>query len=190
MSHQNPPSLDEVEQLLLNARLRDELEPFLDEATDMLSTQQVPLEIENDFLASMLAWERAPALPISRWFSPELILPNPDTLAADALTRLLWDTIYKLYGERIVLEFTDHLSDRELYCMIVRDILPSYEKKIDEPRNFLHWHCLDETETEKWLAYYATNEERRTWLLENDGALPDRKPLPFARKMPCRPAGM
>ncbi len=57
------PITDEVDQLLLNAQLRTELEPFLDEATDLISMRRVPLEIENDFLASMLAWERAPALP-------------------------------------------------------------------------------------------------------------------------------
>ncbi len=91
---------------------------------------------------------------------------------------------------RIVLEFTDHLSDRELYCVIARDILPSYEKKIEEPRNYLHWHCLDESESELWLTYYATDEERRAWLMSNDGGLPDRKPLPYPRKMPSRPQGM
>jgi hypothetical protein len=189
MSTKNPTT-DEVEQLLLNAQLRTELEPFLDEATDLLSMQRVPLEIENDFLASMLAWERAPALPISRWFSPELVLPHPDSLTDSQLNRLLWDTIHRLHVQRIVLEFTDHLSDRELYCVIARDILPSYEKKIEEPRNYLHWHCLDESESELWLTYYATDEERRTWLLNNDGALPERKSIQYPRKMPSRPQGM
>jgi len=181
---------DEVDQLLLNAQLRTELEPFLDEATELLSMRRVSLEMENDFLASMLAWERAPALPISRWFTPELTLPNPDTLTPQALQRLLWDTIHRLHGQRIVLEFTDHLSDRELYCVIARDILPSYEKKIEEPRNYLHWHCLDESESELWLTYYASDEERRGWLLSNEGSLPERKALPYSRKMPSRPQGM
>ncbi len=190
MSKHNSPTTDEVNQLLRNARLRDELEPFLDEATDMLSMQRVPLEIENDFLESMLAWERAPALPISRWFTPELILPNPDTLSVESLHKFLWEAIQKLHSQQIILEFTDHLSDRDLYCMIARDILPSYEKKIEEARNFLHWHCIDESETDLWLTYYATDEERRAWLLENEGALPDRQPLPYPRKMPSRPQGI
>ena len=190
MNNYNSPTTDEVEQLLLNAKLRDELEPFLDEATDVLTMQQLPLEVENDFLASMLAWERAPALPISRWFTPELMLPNSEDLSATMLTRILNDTIEKLYSLRIVLQFTEHLSDRELYRLIARDILPSYEKKIEEPRNYLHWHCLDESDSELWLSYYADAAERRTWLIDNAGALPEQRPLPYPRKMPHRPSSL
>ncbi len=79
----------------------------------------------------MLAWERAPALPISHWFNPPLSLPHPDTLDSATLHGLLWQTIRQLHCERIVLECTDHLSDRELYTMLFRDILPSCEKKVD-----------------------------------------------------------
>ena len=47
----------------------------------------------------------------------------------------------KLFQKRIVLDFTDHLNDRELYCLIFRDILPAREKKLDGPSNYLHWDC-------------------------------------------------
>ena len=63
---------DEVDQLLLNAELRDQLEPFLDESLDLLNVSRLPTEAENEFLASMLAWERAPTLPIAQWFAPAL----------------------------------------------------------------------------------------------------------------------
>jgi len=78
MTHLPFPLEDEVDQLLLNAQLRDELEPYLDEAVDLVAVRHLPLSQENDFLQSMLAWERAPALPISRWFAPELLLPRMD----------------------------------------------------------------------------------------------------------------
>ena len=190
MNTKKPPTTDEVDQLLLNAQLRDELEPFLDEAMQLLTMKQMPLQTENEFLASMLAWERAPALPISRWFTPELKLPRADSLTDAQVHDLLWDTLHKLHSQRIVLQCTDHLSDRQLYCLIARDILPSYEKKIDEPRNFLHWHCVDENQTELWLAYYATDAERRSWVVETGGVLPPRRPLPYPRKMPNRPSGI
>ena len=190
MSTQKPPTADEVDQILLNARLRDELEPYLDEATAMLSLRPMPLETENDFLASMLAWERAPALPISRWFEPELVLPRADELDDRRLHEVLWDTIHKLTAQQIVLEFTDHLSDRQLYCLIARDILPSYEKKIEHKRSYLHWHCIDESESELWLKYYAGDEERRAWLLANDGPLPPKCDPPYPRKMPTKSASM
>ncbi len=182
------PKNDEVDQLMLNARLRDELEPFFDESVSLLNMQRLPTTKENEFLASMLAWERAPVLPISQWFVPELKLPHPDSLDDAGLHELLWGTIEKLYTQRIVLDFTDHLSDRKLYCLIYRDILPSPEKKVDLPKNYLHWHCLDVTdEPETWLRFYASQLEREEWAEQTGQELPDPETPPFGRKMPRRP---
>ena len=178
---------DEVDQLMLNARLRDELEPFLDESLELLNNRRMSTPSENEYLASILAWERAPVLPISQWFDPELKLPRPDTLDDRQLHDLLWETIDRLYDKRIVLDFTDHLSDRELYCLLIRDILPSAEKKIDVPRNFLHWHCLDaDDDPEIWLRYYASDEEREAWAEEDGQPLPPAEIPPFPRVMPRR----
>ena len=188
MDDTRPSISDEVQQLLLNAQLRDALEPFLDESVDRVNINQMATHVENEFLESMLAWERAPILPIGKWFDPELILPAPDTLSDDQLHDTLWDTIHRLYDQRIVLEFTEHLSDRELYCVLFRDILPSPEKKIDLPKNFLHWHCLDcAQDPEIWLRYYATREEREDWVVEYGEPLPGSELPPFPRKMPRRP---
>ena len=181
------PISEEVDQLLLNARLRDELEPFIDESVDLLDVRRMPTERENEFLASMLAWERAPVLPISQWFVPELVLPRPESLSDKRLHKVLWETIERLYEKRIVLEFTDHLSDRQLYCLLLRDILPSCEKKIDLPKNYLHWHCLDDSDDpETWLKYYASVEERHFWAEETGQPLPEPESPPYPRKMPRR----
>src|SRR5437870_13602408 len=103
------PHSEEVDELLLNARLRDELEPFLDESVHILDCRKLPTSAENEFLAQMLAWERAPVLPISKWFEPELVLTAPDQISDEQLRGLLWQTIERLYSQRIVLDFTDHL---------------------------------------------------------------------------------
>ena len=183
-----PSRSDEVDQLLLNAQLRNDLEPFLDESLGLVNIRRMPTSQENEFLASMLAWERAPVLPISQWFDPELKLPHPDSLDDNRLHEVLWETIHLLYGKRIVLEFTDHLPDRRLYCLIYRDILPSPEKKIDLPKNYLHWHCLDpDDDEETWLRFYASQEEREAWGDETGEPLPPSQSLPHSRKMPCRP---
>lgn len=185
----NTPSSDEVDLLLVNARLRDELEPFIDESFDLLQTKRMSLAAENEFLASMLAWERAPMLPISQWFTPELKLPHPDSLEDTQLSQILHETQQKLYEQRIILDFTDHLSDRQLYCLICRDILPSFEKKIDLPRNYLHWHCLDDNDTETWLRYYASAIERATWSEETGLIPPAAEQAPHPRNFPRRPLG-
>jgi len=183
------PRPEEVEQLLLNAQLRDELEPYFDESLSCVNVREVPTPVENEFLASILAWERAPVLPISQWFEPELVLPNPDSLEEFELHSTLWDTIHKLYSKRIVLDFTDHLTDRELYRIVCRDILPSREKKIDLPKNYLHWNCAeaDDDDPETWLTFYATDVEREAWAEETGQWLPPAKTPPYPRKMPNRP---
>lgn len=188
MRDNRSPQTDDVEQLMLNAQLRNELEPFSDESVSLVDVQRMTTQRENEFLASMLAWERAPVLPISHWFAPPLAIPSPDDLDESELSDLLVDTIKQLYSNRIVLEFTEHLSDRQLYTLIFRDILPSPEKKVDLPRNFLHWHCIDmEDDAETWLRYYATQEEREAWEDEHGSLPPMQEDPPFPRVMPRLP---
>lgn len=179
--------IDEVELLLENARLRDALEPYLDESLEVLRLNRRSTREENEFLASMLAWERAPIVPISQWFEPELRLPRPESLDDASLHRILGDTLKRLYEKRVQIEFTDHLSDRRLYAIIYRDILPSLEKRLESPRNYLHWRCMDpDDDAELWLRYYATDDERREWSIESGQAPPARERPPFPRRMPFR----
>lgn len=179
---------DEVDQLMLNARLRDELEPYLDESVELVNVRDMPTRDENEFLASMLEWERAPVLPISHWFNPVLSPPPLETLSDVDLSPVLWDTIHKLFSKRIVLDFTHHLGDRELYTLICRDILPSLEKRIERTRTYLHWLCLDpDNDVDVWLRYYATEEERQGWASENDRPLPPAEKPPYPRKVPRGP---
>lgn len=179
---------DEVEQLLRNAELRDELERYFDESITRVNIQHWPLRAENEFLACMLAWEQAPVLPIYRWFEPELRPPRPETLEDEDLNRILWDVVRKLAAHRIVLDFTDHLSDRQLYCLIFRDILPAREKKTDWPGNYLHWDCTGpNSDPEIWLRYYATEEERHTWERTYRQPLPPVAKPPYPRALPQEP---
>ena len=176
----------EVEELLRNAELRNALEPFYDEAISRVNVQHLPLSVENEFLSAMLAWELAPVLPIYRWFEPELRPPRPGALADENLHEILWDVINKLHKKRIVLDFTDHLSDRDLYALIYRDILPSREKMIVSGRNYLHWDCTGPNrDPEVWLRYYATEEDREYWAETYHLPLPKRIDPPHPRDLPC-----
>jgi hypothetical protein len=185
MQFQKPTSPDEVEHLLRNAQLRDELEPLYDESIGRVNPTVMSTRTENEFLESMLEWERAPILPISQWFDPELILPHPDGLSSHQLALVLTATIEKLFEKRIVLDFTDHLSDYQLYCLIYRDILPSHEKKLERRTSYLHWDCANINESpEMWLRYYATPAERAAWAEETEEPLPPRQEPPFKRRLP------
>ena len=178
----------EVDQLMLNAELRNELEPFADESLYWLQQSLVPTEVENQYLREMLAWECAPALPIAQWFTPELRPAAPESLNDDQLHHALWDALAQLSERNVVLEFTDHLSDRELYTLIVRHILPSREKKLDLPERFLHWDCAHVNgEDDAWLRYYASEEDRQRWAAESGCTLPPHEDPPYIRPLPSRP---
>jgi hypothetical protein len=182
------PQADEIEQLLRNAELRDELDRYFDESISRVNVQHFTLAAENEFLACMLAWEQAPVLPIYRWFEPELRPPRPDSLCDADLHVVLWEVIRRLFSRRIVLDFADHLSDRELYCLIFRDILPAREKKLDWPNNYLHWDCTGPSrDPEIWLRHYATEEEREDWAATYHQPLPPATERPYPRKLPREP---
>lgn len=185
-SGNNPIPHDDVEQLLLNARLRDELEPYDDDSLSLVALAHMPTRRENEFLQSLLLWERAPILPISQWFEPELALPLPEELDDESLSKLLAETIERLASRRIVLQWTEHLSDRQLYCLILRDILPSPEKRFELPDRWLAWRCLDEeSDPDTWLRYYATHEQRREWSRETGREPPPPMTPPFPRRLPA-----
>lgn len=182
---------DEVEELLRNAELREELEPFFDEAIARVSSTRWPLRAENEYLAAMLAWEMAPVLPIYKWFEPELRPPRPDALSDEELREILWDIIHRLYEKRIVLDFTDHLSDRELYTLIYRYILPAREKHLEQATHYIHWDCSAiDGDPEIWLRYYASDAERQAWAVRYRQPLPPKSPPPYPRNLPRDPHGL
>lgn len=177
--------MSEVDLLLKNARLRDEIEPFLDESVYVVNLDRMSTDNENQYLASMLDWERAPVLPISHWFEPELIMPFHDTLDDNELKQQLYQVIGRLYEKNITLHLTEHLSDRQLYCLIARDILPAQEKRVNSGQSNLCWQCVDPgIEEETWLRYYATDDDRQAWHEETGQRLPPQEQLPFPRKLP------
>ena len=204
MNFAEAPSPAEVDCLLRNAELRDAIEPYLDDETHGdIDFSGMPTEVENRYLESMLAWEHAPLKPVSCWFEPPLRLPPAGTLAPEQLRERLWSVIDRLYAERIVLDFTDHLSDRDLYNLIRREILPTPIKRVDLPDNYFHWDCsavgaLPELGVGQWypepvldsliwLTYYADAAERAEWEADFGVELPPREVPSYPRALPTAP---
>lgn len=180
------PDPEEVDCLLRNGELRTAIEPYLDESIWEIEFRSLPTPVENRFLESMLAWELAPLTPVARWFEPQLALQPACTLDDDRLHERLWQTIDTLYDKRIVLDFTDHLSDREFYTLIRRDILPAKIKQVDVPDNYVHWDCSATVDGDPtvWLVYYASDEEREEWRLEEGRDPPPKRVPAYPRALP------
>ena len=176
----------DVDDLIRNAELRTELEPYLDESVSRILFHPLPLRLENEFLASMLEWEIAPVEPIYRWFEPELRIPAPEALADEKITQVLGDVIEKLFEKNIILDFTAHLSDRELYTLIYRGILPSREKNLKCRNSFVHWDCSG-GDSDIWLRYYASDDDREQWSDYFDELLPPKQIPRHYRDLPQSP---
>lgn len=177
--------MSDLDLILENAQLRNEMEPYLDESVSLVDLDQMSVRRENEFLSSLLAWEKAPVLPISHWFEPALVMPNHNQLCDTQVKHQLHQAIGRLYEKNIWLIHTDHLSDRMLYGLIQRDILPAQEKKVLLNNKILKWQCLDIVEDEEsWLRFYASKEQRDTWHFETGLKLPPKEELPFPRKLP------
>jgi len=178
-------TLTDFDLLMQNARLRDELEPYWDDSVMAVDLDGMSTDLENLYLSSLLAWERAPVLPIAQWFNPPLELPPPEQLGDTELAIRLERVIRQLHDQNVLLESTGHLSDRQLYRLISRDILPAQEKRLAHPDAGIRWQCYDPIEDEEtWLRYYATTGEREDWANETGLKLPPREMLPFPRRMP------
>ena len=177
-----------VNEMIRNAELRTQIEPFTDESVTRVDIRRWPLHKENQFLEQMLGWEKAPVLPIARWFAPELSPPPASSLSDAELARELSGLVQKLYEKKIVLDFTDHLSDRELYNVIVRKILPTEVKMTDNQGGCRHWNCAcigdREVDRETWLTYYASDEERRIEADRSSEPLPERILPLYPRTLP------
>jgi len=157
----------------------------MDESIYLVDLDRMSVDHENEFLRSLLDWEKAPVLPISKWFEPELELLPHHELDDRQLRASLFATIKKLHQKRIVLEFTGHLSERQLYCLVIRDILPAQEKRVSLKGTWLRWQCIDIVEDEEsWLRFYANDEERELWRIDNLLPLPPQQDLPFERDLP------
>src|ERR1051326_5383556 len=121
-------------------------------------------EIEERFWKEIIAFETAPDVePFALLPERGLSLPAPDSLGDVALHAKLWEVIEAMADIGMVLEFTDHLSDRELYTQLwshtLRDPIPL------TPDDGGTWH-MDMSygdDARAYLKYYADEEARREW---------------------------
>jgi hypothetical protein len=121
------------------------------------------------------------AVPLQVLRERGLEIPDDDTTLDDAsLHSKLWEVLEAMADIGMVVEFTDHLSDRALYRYLVRDCLP-VETYLSE---FGLWHVspVDELNYgDVYMRYYADDVERATWAEDTGDPLPPREPRAYDR---------
>lgn len=112
--------------------------------------------------------------------------PNlSDDLSDEDVSRELTNLVWALYDQHVVIEFTDHLSDRELYKEL-RDYCDEPICSVAEFSNaWNHWSpiggCSDE-DIENDLRYYSDEESRERWIEQfPDYVLPKMELPPYPR---------
>jgi hypothetical protein len=147
----------------------------------------LPADVQEQFWKHVLAFEDAPeVVPFDLLVNFGVSLPAPDDLDDGHLTTRLWEVIHAMADLGLVLDFTNHLSDRELYARLWNDVLREpTQLDPEDTLSVLHidvsWSPSDEG-TLVYLKYYADDDVRRDWAREwPDYAMPDRVPLPFDR---------
>jgi hypothetical protein len=116
-----------------------------------------------------------------RNLAPDLRDDLTDSEVSQALTNLIWS----LKDIRVFVEFTDHMSDRELYAALLEFCDEPNVCFADCPNGALHWSAIggaSEDDESIWLRYYADPEDRASHMLEypND-PIPPCEPPPHPR---------
>lgn len=156
-------------------------ENFFDESADCST------EVQEQFQKYVDAFEQAKwSQPLQVLVESGISLPPPDELPDTELNAKLWEVINALALMGSYLEHTDHLSDRELYTLLLDDIL--LEETVF-PSNEMNMVChIDligsgsEEDNNIYLKYYADEDDRSFWIKEfPDEPVPSRERLPFDR---------
>ena len=139
-------------------------------------------QLTESFLEHVLHFETAEYKRVREWLADSGYVPPldvPDDRIASELDTLL----DRLAFLGIVVEFADHLSDRELYDWITREHLEGHVPLLDE--TIIHFDVIgsgSDEDNRVYLTYYASEDERARWKAEfPDEELPPRKTPMHAR---------
>jgi len=144
-------------------------------------------EARAQFWLSAAAYEQAPSTTHFQLLEESGIeLTAPDSMKDERLATKLWEVIEGLARLRIFLSQTNHLSDRELYELLWRDVLREAVKDLPLDHSSA-WHIDlagsgSDEDTNLYLKYYAGEDIRRQWAADfPDDEMPDHEKPPFDR---------
>ena len=141
----------------------------------------------EQFWRQVVAFETAPTTThFQQLTDAGLELPEPNVLDDKTLPLTLWTLIAALARMRVFISQTDHLSDRELYTFLWRDILRDEIPILPDDLGVMcHVDVLggcSDADTALYLKYYADEAWRQEWLADfPDYAMPAHEDPPYDR---------
>lgn len=176
------------------AKLREEIRKMGGSA---MSLEDLPADIEEEFLRHVLEYETAEPISLFRMLeNAGLELPSPESLSDVDVTTKLTETIERMASLGAYLLHTDHLSDVALYEYLYNDGLR--EEAVLFPENPGYAYMIDltgsgsEEDNHVYLKYYADEKQRQQWALDwPDDTMPEHEVPPFERDkhLPQSPVG-
>ena len=150
-------------------------------------SDSLSLDQKEQFWRQVFDYESAPSTTHFQLLTEAgLELTAPEALGDEELTSKLWEVIGALGRMQVFISQTNHLSDRELYHALWRDVLREDTPILpDDPASAWHIDLLggwSVTDTDLYLKYYADDEERQRWLEDfPDYDMPAHEDPPYDR---------
>lgn len=152
--------------------------------------EAVPLDAQEQFWSQVLTFEKSVGedesyfVPLEALKEDGVEFPGAGDLDDEAVAQKLWEVIRAMARHHWYLVHTDHLSDRELYTVLVEDILAEETVNALPESNLILdvlGGCSPE-DIEIALRYYYDEEERRHWAESfPEDEIPEAEGLPYDR---------
>ncbi|MBQ9371946.1 MAG: hypothetical protein IJU03_07135 [Thermoguttaceae bacterium] len=175
-----------------NEYLKWALDDYRDDSFCWLFSQDMPPEEERRFLEEFRDWDHAPIRKVGAILAGKCVLIDPKTASDDDVFYALEALRAALRARNLHLVYTDHLSDRNLYELIVKKIFAHEIKDFGDQQPATYWDFCSYEEDEShrlrpsdvddvFLSYFATDEERYEWAQYNDRPLPAKRAVRYHR---------
>jgi len=157
---------DDIDHKIRVNEMKQELAALAGREPHMHTSPDCPPEVEEQFLANMLKWERGPFMPqVDRLKRAGFDFVEASKLSDKQVTAKLKDLIELMAKWRIFTSHTNHLSDRELYEWLRTDgLMEEVPDLPPDPHGAWHIDVLGsygEEEVKLFNKYYATPKERK-----------------------------
>lgn len=132
-------------------------------------SEDLPLNLREQFWRNVVESEQSCSFKLRHLLAQDGVRPPPaDALSDEELLKELNGLIEALAVRNTYLEFTDHLSDRELYRLLVERVLDDEAEDLPAGSGWNSHVDMsvcgeDQDGMENYLRYYAMEADREQW---------------------------